>query len=288
MIVVRLCGGLGNQMFQYAAGRSLSIIHKTELVLDLSWYKNIPGSNTPRKYELGNYNIQARLATKKEERFFSLYSNRIFKRISWLHWQWNRYQEMSFDFDINFPFLLDNTYLDGYWQSFKYFESIADIIRTEFLLSVPPSSIDQVIIDQIITTESVSVHVRRGDYVTQKAASKMHGACSLEYYGAAIQEVEKRITHPYFYVFSDDSNWAKMNLSFPGPTVFVDHNSDATAFQDLRLMSQCRHHVIANSSFSWWGAWLNPKKDKLVIGPNKWFMDNRSTSSLTPNEWIRL
>ena len=288
MIIVRLCGGLGNQLFQYAAGRSLSIAHQTELVLDLGWYKNTPASNTPRHYELARYPIRARVASANEERLCRLYSSRILQRLQLLRWPWNRHQETNFEFDSRFTNLKDNTYLDGYWQSFKYFEGVVDAIRSEFMPLPAPSALDQAIGDKVHVTESVSVHVRRGDYVTQKAAATVHGACPLDYYDAAMQIIERRVSSPHFYVFSDDSEWAKTNLTFPGPAMFVDHNNSATAFQDMRLMSQCHHHVIANSSFSWWGAWLNPRKDKLVIAPKKWFSDDRSTSSLTPIDWIRL
>jgi hypothetical protein len=288
MIIVRLCGGLGNQLFQYAAGRSLSTVHQTELVLDLSWYQNTPASNTPRQYELARYSIQARVANASEVRLCRLYSSRILRRLQLLHWPWSRHQETNFEFDSRFPDLKDNTYLDGYWQSFKYFESVADTIRSELMPLPAPSALDQAIGDKVRATESVSVHVRRGDYVTQKAAAIVHGVCPLDYYDAAMQIIERRISSPHFYVFSDDSEWARTNLTFPGPAVFVDHNNGSTAFQDMRLMSQCRHHVIANSSFSWWGAWLNPRKDKLVIAPKRWFIDDRSTSSLTPIDWIRL
>lgn len=288
MIIVRLCGGLGNQLFQYAAGRSLSIAHQAELVLDLSWYQNTPASNTPRQYELAHYPIQARVASGNEERLCSLYSSRILRRLQVLHWPWRRHQETNFEFDGSFPQLKDNTYLDGYWQSYKYFEGVADTIRKEFKPLSVPSAVDQAIGEKIQATESVSVHVRRGDYVTQKAAAEVHGVCPLDYYDAAIHAIEKRVSSPHFFVFSDDSEWARTNLTFPGPAVFVDHNNGATAYQDMQLMSQCRHHVIANSSFSWWGAWLNPRIDKLVIAPKRWFLDDRTSSSLTPIDWIRL
>jgi hypothetical protein len=288
MIIVRLCGGLGNQIFQYAAGRSLSQMRGTDLVLDVSWYKNTPSSNTARQYELIHYPIQARVANRNEERLCHLYSSRILKRIPIVNWPWRRHQEASFEFDTNFQNLHDKTYLDGYWQSYKYFENVADIIRIELMPLRSPSPLDEEIGNQILATQSVSVHVRRGDYVTQKSAASTHGICQLDYYNAALNAIKQVVPNAHFYVFSDDPGWSKTNLIIPGPAVFVEHNSEATAFQDMHLMSKCRHHVIANSSFSWWGAWLNPRKDKRVIAPKRWFMDDRSTDSLTPTEWIRL
>jgi hypothetical protein len=288
MIIVRLCGGLGNQLFQYAAGRRLSLERQAELVLDLSWYKYTPKSNTLRQYELINYPIQARAAGRNEEILCRLYSSRILKYISIPSWPWSRYHETGFEFNPAFADIKDNTYIDGYWQSYKYFEDVAEIIRKELIPLPIPSALDQSIANQIFATESVSVHVRRGDYVTQKAAANTHGVCQLEYYYAALDTIKQIVPNPHFYVFSDDPDWCKSNLTFPGSAVFVDHNSDTTAFQDMQLMSRCRHHIIANSSFSWWGAWLNPRKDKRVIAPKRWFMDDRSTVSLTPAEWIRL
>ena len=288
MIVVRLSGGLGNQLFQYAAGRCLSVACHTELVLDLSWYKNTPASNTPRQYELVNFSIVARLAKAKEEHTFRLYTHRILSRLPFMPRPWRLYRESGFDFDDKFMGIKDNTYLDGYWQSYKYFEPVAQTVRSELSPLLAPSALDRVVGEQIRQTQSVSVHVRRGDYVTLKSAAKVHGASPLDYYHAALRTMKSKVANPSFFVFSDDMLWARENLEFPGPVVFVSHNGPATAFQDLRLMSECHHHVIANSSFSWWAAWLNPRQDKCVIAPKKWFMDERMTASLTPVDWLRL
>ena len=288
MIVVRLCGGLGNQMFQYAAGRRLAYVRKTELVLDLSWYRHIPASNTPRNYELDDYPIAARVTTAAEEWWCQLHSNRVLRRVAFLPRRWFNFREKSFEFDRSVLDLPDNTYLDGYWQSHQYFDDIADLIRAEMTPSKLANPRNTAVQIAIASAEAVSVHVRRGDYVTLKTAATMHGSCSLDYYQAALATVASRTRAPHFFVFSDDVEWARANLTAPGPMTFVDHNGPEAAFQDLRLMSLCKHHVIANSSFSWWGAWLNPGKDKIIISPKTWFADGRATCTLIPSTWMRL
>jgi hypothetical protein len=202
--------------------------------------------------------------------------------------RWEDFREKSFDFDSSVLSLPDNTYLNGYWQSHRYFDDIADVIRAETIPSHAAGPRDIAIKEAIDATEAGSVHVRRGDYVTQKAAATAHGACSLDFYRAALAKVGSVVCKPHFFIFSDDAEWARRNISPPGPSTFVDHNGPEAAFQDLRLMSLCKHHVIANSSFSWWGAWLNPRERKLVVSPRNWFADSRPTGTLTPSTWICL
>jgi hypothetical protein len=180
------------------------------------------------------------------------------------------------------------TYLSGYWQSYRYFDDIADQLRTELTPLTPPTPKDSKLIRSMISTNSVSVHVRRGDYITQKAAAAFHGNSSVEYYDKALAKICTLVQDPRFFVFSDDLGWVKNNMKFPGATNFVDHNDGDTAFQDLRLMSTCKHHIIANSSFSWWGAWLNPNDKKIVVAPSLWFADHRQTPTLIPKSWLRV
>jgi hypothetical protein len=273
VIVVRLCGGLGNQLFQYAAGRRLADARKAELVLDLDWYERTPHSDTPRAFELDRYAIRARVATAAERRAC----------------QWRNIREKSFDFDPAVLELPDGTYLDGYWQSERYFDDIADAIRRDATPRTSPTLQDQRVGSAIsAASAAVSVHVRRGDYVSLKAAADFHGTCSANYYRAALTAIASHVRDPHFFVFSDDLEWARRNIEPPGPVVHVDHNGPATAFQDLRLMSSCDHHIIANSSFSWWGAWLNASADKIVVAPKVWFADARPTPALLPRSWIRL
>lgn len=288
MIVVRLCGGLGNQLFQYAAGRRLANARCTELMLDLSWYKRTPPSDTPWAYELGHYPIKARLATPSEAFWCRLHEGRLLRRLPLLPRRWRHYREKSFQFDASVLGLADSTYLDGYWQSHRYFEDCSDLIRSELTSLVRLGAQDEKVAALIAKRTAVSVHVRRGDYVTNRAAAVNHGLCSIDYYQAALDRMLPHVGQPHFFVFSDDPVWTRENLQLPGPATFVDHNGPAAAFQDLRLMSLCDHQITANSSFSWWGAWLNARPDKIVVTPLQWFADQRDTGSLTPDNWIRL
>jgi hypothetical protein len=175
--------------------------------------------------------------------------------------------------------------LHGYWQCPEYFAAEADMIRCEFRVKTPPSAANQAMLRLIRAVNSVSLHVRRGDYLTLAHPPVL----TLAYYTAAMQTISARTASPHFFVFSDDMVWAKQALRLPHPTTFVEANSESTAEQDLRLMSACRHHVIANSTFSWWGAWLNPCADKLVVAPKYWSCSLDSYfPEMMPAGWICL
>lgn len=178
---------------------------------------------------------------------------------------------------------------DGYWQSERYFVDAADIIRAEFkprLALEPENAATAAAIDGVT---AVSVHVRRGDYVTDKVTNAYHGVCSLDYYRAAIARIAERVASPHLFVFSDDHAWVQENLRSNYPTTYVTANSPDRGYRDMQLMSRCRHHIIANSSFSWWGAWLNPRPDKVVVAPARWFIDkSNDTRDLLPGEWLRV
>ena len=288
MIVVKMCGGLGNQLFQYAAGRRLADIRQTELVLDLVWYARTPPTDTPRTYELVNYPVRARPATAGEALWCRLHDGRLLRRMPFLPRRWRHWRERSFKFDPLVLELPNNTYLDGYWQSPHYFDDAADLIRADMTPLVPLGLQDEKIAALIETVDAVSVHVRRGDYVTNLTAATAHGQCSIDYYKNALAYISTHVAKPHFFVFSDDPTWTRENLPLSGTATFVEHNGPASAFQDLRLMAMCKHQITANSSFSWWGAWLNPRSDKIVITPKQWFADPRNTDTLTPHDWARL
>ena len=287
MISVRLCGGLGNQLFQYATARRLAHSLGTELVLDTGWYDRIPSGDTPRVYELERYPVYGRLPTGRERLIFRSYGGRILRRLP-LPRPWPRYGERQFAFDPAVLSLPDGTYLDGYWQTERYFADIAPLLRAELTPRLPPGPKDDAVAEQIWDSLAVAVHVRRGDYVTHQPASAHHGTCSLAYYRDAVERVTAGLGPAHFFVFSDDPAWTRENLKFPGPATFVDHNGAATAFQDLRLMSLCRHHILANSSFSWWGAWLAGHPEQRVIAPARWFANGADTGDLIPSRWVRI
>ena len=138
----------------------------------------------------------------------------------------------------------------------------------------------------ISQTNSVSLHIRRGDYVSNQKTNQTHGTCDLDYYQRCITEIEKEVENPYFFVFSDEIEWVKENLKINHPAEYVDQNTGDKSYEDMRLMSQCKHNVIANSSFSWWGAWLNSYPDKIVFAPKRWFAsDKHNTKDLIPEGW---
>jgi hypothetical protein len=181
-------------------------------------------------------------------------------------------------------------YLDGYWQSEKYFGDVADVIRKDFTVKRAPSAANAAWLDRIGATVSVSIHVRRGDYVTNADANKFHGTCGIDYYQRAVQMLSSRLGgRPEFFVFSDDPAWVRANLDLGShPHHYVTNNDAQTNYEDLRLMSSCRHHIIANSTFSWWGAWLNASPDKVVVAPRRWFRaDEMDDRDLVPSGWVR-
>jgi hypothetical protein len=283
MIVIKLHGGLGNQMFQYALGRNLSDLLKTDLYLDITYYNK----ERLRKYSLASFQIQAKMAgndqlahfTSPLEKFLELFRND--KKII---------TEQTYAFDPEILKLSGNRYLDGYWQSEKYFSRISEILKKEFQPKKEMSPYYMEMAEKIRKTESVSVHVRRGDYVTNDKVAKAIGALPLDYYTQSFEEISKKVTNPNFYVFSDKIEEIKGLIITPGPAEFVSRpevkDSD---FEDLLLMSKCKHHITANSSFSWWAAWLCENKEKIVIAPENWFKDKtRDSSDLLPSTWIKI
>lgn len=290
MICVRLMGGLGNQMFQYAAGRSLAVRHGTVLKLDRSYLQGDQKGSTKRQYLLDKMMISAEIALPSEiplidgrASFADLVRNRcqqLLKRqcSTVLSELGNR---ISSDF-FRTP---DYTYLMGYWQSPRYFEDIADIIRADFMCSTALQGKDEAIASVIKDVDSVSLHIRRGDYLLQTA----HGVCSLGYYEKCVDTIAGILQCPHFFIFSDDAEWVRQHLFIPFPHTLVDHNPAGAAAEDLRLMSLCKHNIIANSSFSWWGAWLNSNSGKRVFAPARWFADERLVpEDLIPPEWEKV
>lgn len=179
-------------------------------------------------------------------------------------------------------------YLAGYWQSEQYFREAAPVIHADFTFKLLPANRNAELAEQIGQVNAVSLHVRRGDYVNNPKTNVVHGVCSLDYYRDAVRHVSSRVANPCFFIFSDDMAWVKEHLKMDLPCQYVDHNCGAESYNDMRLMSLCRHHIIANSSFSWWGAWLNRNPDKIVVAPKKWFANDKNISDLFPAGWVIL
>ncbi len=291
MIVVRLLGGLGNQMFQYAAGRRAALVRQLPLVLDRSAFQ--PHSH--RAYGLTGLQVEETFATPAQLREIhgpprgpGRIGHRLRRRFRiGYRWTWIREDRLS-PVDHRVLAARAYSYLDGYWQSEKYFAEIAETIRRDFTFRRPLEPPATAIADRIAATEAVSVHVRRGDYVTNPRTNRAHGICSVDYYREAAQRIASRVSHPHFFLFSDDPDWVAANLRLGHPTTLVSHEG-ADQYQDLELMSRCRHHIIANSSYSWWGAWLNQRPDKMVLAPARWGNDpGWDDRDLLPASWIRI
>jgi hypothetical protein len=186
---------------------------------------------------------------------------------------------------LNLP---DNSYLSGLWQTEKYFKDCEEIIRTEFTFKQPLNKKNSELSETIRRKNSVSIHIRRGDYIYNSEEYKIHGLCSIDYYKKAVECIANKAGELTLFIFSDDIEWVKNNLKFDFPIIFVDNNVD-DIHEDLRLMSLCKHNIIANSTFSWWGAWLNNNKEKIVIAPKKWFNEfEADTKDIYPDSWMRI
>jgi hypothetical protein len=296
MIIVRLWGGLGNQMFQYAMARRLAYVNGDILKLDTGWFGRQARVDTPRQYELSVFALAADIAAGGESRRLRGVDIRQWPKVAKRllaaagHAAPKSYVlERHFQFDPEILCLKGDVYLDGYWQSEKYFLDAADVIRNDFTLKSPPDAANAVVLREIEGCVSVSLHFRRGDYVTNANAASNHGTASLDYYAAAIEAITARVPAQHFFVFSDDQEWVKRNFKIDFPVTYIEGNGAEKAYEDMRLMSACRHHIIANSSFSWWGAWLGANSDKIVTAPRRWFQNsNADTRYLLPEGWLQL
>jgi hypothetical protein len=292
MIAVRLDGGLGNQLFQYATGRAVALRVGAELLLDIGALGYGGRGRTVRGYELPHFQYRAREATPAE--LSGLRALRLLRRLPGLNgWAggWRVHAERGLGHDPGVAKLLDNTYLFGYWQSFRYFEEVAPIVAADLQPAAKLSPASQQLAEALQKESSVALHVRRGDYVSLAAAAQMHGALPLAYYAEAIARVRLAVARPRFYVFSDDPPWCGANLPLSASEcVLVNRNSGNQAWLDLTLMGLCRHHIIANSSFSWWGAWLAdhqvPANNRQVLAPARWFAGlEHDTRDRYPPHW---
>ncbi|MEI7488094.1 MAG: alpha-1,2-fucosyltransferase [Chryseobacterium sp.] len=281
-------GGLGNQMFQYAAARSLAIHKKTNLCIDVSGFSENTTDITKRIFELGIFNIQSSIASQEQmesKMSYYLISKIVNKLLPYYRKRF--YYEPHFHYDNNFFKASSSAILVGYWQSEKYFGKIAAVIRNEFMLQKKPGLQTQEVFKKLSAVDSVSVHIRRGDYINNLETLRMHGSCEVDYYKTCIHLMKEKVPAMQLFVFSDDIPWVRENLKFPCNTVFVDHNTEENANEDLYLMTHCKHNIIANSSFSWWGAWMNNNENKIVMAPSKWFNEfNANTKDLYPPDWI--
>jgi len=283
MIYARLLGGLGNQLFQYATARAVALRNGAELVLDARLCRD----DDHTRYGLGAFAIRARRALPAE-----LPPGRD-RPLA--HALWRRFgrhprfvRERGLGFNPSVLSLGDDVYLHGYFQSERYFADQADILRDELTIIDPPTAPVAAMAARIAGVPAVSVHLRRGDYVTDSRAARAHGGVGADYYDRALRLVAERAgIEPVVFVFSNDPGWARENLRLAFETRIVAVADATRPHDDLRLMAACRHHVIVNSTFSWWGAWLDPNPEKIVVAPRRWFADpGLSNPDILPAGWI--
>ena len=297
MIMLRLMGGLGNQLFQYSVGRALAIQHNTSLKLDLSLLldRTAIEHRVFRDFELADFPIQAELATEKEASFFHPKRDTFFQKVgakvhTFLHSP-NVYIESDMRYDSSVSLLPNDTCLVGNFQSEQYFSGIETELRKELTLDLPLSREVLALKEEMETTNSVALHVRRGDYVSNPLFSRTLGALPLEYYYEALSYLEKNIPSFKVFIFSDDPNWCRgnMDLDYPFYIVADKVSGEKAHKKDMMLMGACKHYILSNSSFAWWGAWLNPSSTKIVLAPKTWYrspeIDDRD---IVPKSWHKI
>ena len=290
ILIVKFNGGLGNQMFEWAFARAIEKRTGISTFMDMTFFKK----RYARPYELDVFSMNV----KKNQGFWTNLKLDLI-------WRFRRslngkkflgtfiYEEPHFEFDDNVFNVDSNTYIYGFFQSEKYFKDVEKELREDFKFKPMPDKQNQAMINKINSTNAISLHIRRGDYVQKKRFQEIYSTCSLDYYKRGVEYIVKNLSGsdgiPTLFIFSDDKYWVKENLNLPYECVFVDNNSGAKSYEDLRLMSLCKHNIIANSSFSWWGAWLNSNPGKIVIAPEKWFNDEKVVQTdVIPSDWVRL
>ena len=278
-------------MFQYAFGRANAIRLGAELKFELT----NPTLIIHHGFELERvFNIKATEATKMDVYFLlGIYRHRLVRKaINALGlskvFKTPYVEEQHFNFSPEMLNFREHSYVNGYWQSEKYFLAIENEIRSDFVFKLQFSQQNAEVSEKISKSNSVSLHIRRGDYVSNPEVTAVHGLCTIEYYQMAIKYIAERVHLPNFYIFSDDIAWVQNNLKINYPHQYINHNHGSESFNDMRLMSLCKHHIIANSSFSWWGAWLNESADKIVVAPKYWFSYEINSQDLIPTSWARL
>ncbi|MDD3859055.1 MAG: alpha-1,2-fucosyltransferase [Bacteroidales bacterium] len=293
MIIVDIQGGLGNQLFNYAIGRKISIVKNIKLKLDTSRYNNYF-----RPYQLDKFKINAEIANEKEisrtrdGNGIKGINKIVFKlRRRILPYYLKPYViDKKCYYDFRVLKCWDNSYLAGLWQTEKYFQDIRDLLLKEITVKEDLDAFNLDIIKKMQSVNSVSVHIRRGDYITCEKDANNIGSVSNEYYENAINYFLEKYNDIVFFVFSDEIAWVKDNMNLPENTIFLNHNQiNNKDYLDMILFSKCKFHIIANSTFSWWGAWLCTNPDKEVIAPKIWWKsESYNDIDVVPESWIRM
>lgn len=292
MIITNLIGGLGNQLFQYAAGFAAAHRTGSELRVSLDMFD---GYRLHQGFELTRvFACDVAVATDAEmAACLGPWRRPLVRRVlgRFVHGAWRGGRAVFQPEPPQWPDLSAlgrDVYLQGYWQSERFFEAAADALRTRLVFREPPSATNVEWMRRIDSCASVAMHVRRGDYASAKN-SRIYAQCTPEYYRAAMAHVLRREPEAFFFVFSDDPEWARaLFADQPGRVQVLDHNRGSDSYNDLRLMAHCRHNIIANSTFSWWAAWLGERPGKTVVAPASWYVDSAKDVGLIPSRWIRI
>lgn len=281
MIVIEASGGLGNQMFQYALYKKLESMNK-DVALDTSFFRS---KQNLRELEIGVFGVQYKSITDREAACIRGYGyqDTIFDKISYKLVP-KKYRIYRDKIEFFQPEILnmDNVYLSGYWQCEKYFSDIRSIILNEFIFPKQAKDKAEELCKEIQHRNSVSIHVRRSDYLEEQNLRVYGNICTEKYYKNAVAYMEKHEKEPHYYVFTDDVEWTKGFFIGENYTI-VDKNHGKDSYIDMFLMSQCKHNIIANSSFSWWGSWLNENPDRIVVSPGKWLNNHEKVSIFCDN-----
>ncbi len=290
MIILKVFGGLGNQLFQYAFGRAISLKYDRELVIDKSYFdeKNYPFQLHPYyPYKLDDYeNISSFFYPKQKARFAKLIARKKIYKLSNLFSLLAGSPYFLHEREFNFSKLEGHkiAYLKGYWQKFRLIEEFRSEILEDLSFNKPLTEENNAYLVQIKSANSVSIHIRRGDYMNHPVFKGLYSNCSLDYFKRGAQEISNTLNDPLFFIFSNDNNWVRENFEIPFKTILID--CDGPDHEHLFLMSQCKHNIISNSTFSWWGAWMNDNPEKVVIGPKNWFQDEKRKDDIYyPKAW---
>lgn len=286
MKIVQLSGGLGNQLFQYSFGVHLHQIQKEEIY----YLYNHDANVTPRSLELHQLGISPKLINSVQLNELQYESNKLIRHLrektglaNYLKLREDSGTEITQNQDPRHQIYI------GYWQDYRYVQSSQpQLLKSLQKTSLSPRS--QNFLSSVEQNTSVAIHIRRGDYVTNSKVSQVLKALPLSYYITAIELLKRKITQPHFYVFSNDAQWVHQHFPKYIDYDYVDWNTGSYSYQDMILMSKCSHQIIANSSFSWWGAWLGKKQDQIVISPRQWFAPETDidTKDLIPNDWYQI
>ncbi len=303
-------GGLGNQMFQYAFARSFSIQNNCDVTVNIDWFykalyakMRVMCKSTKEKYvnhaqyshagyQLDIFNTQYRynIISDIQSRIacgaFNLDKQTKYNVLKEDVWT----AKMSFIQEyLDQP---TNTIFNGYFADYRYFHKYKDVLLKEFSPKVRLSSQFERYNKQIQAVDSIALHVRRGDYVTNKDCQKIFHVCNSEnYYNKALDIIKQKVSNPHIFVFSNDMKWVRENIDIPFHKTYVAYTTEKNAYEDIMLMSKCKHNIIANSSFSWWGAYLNRNQDQIVIMPEKGFKEEEMhylSNGMRVSSWIAI